>query len=142
MAIQIRQYKSSDYDSIAQLYNNSELYGGEFSEFRDSKDVLDKTVSKDPYAVMVAEKDGVIVGTISLIENERIAWLYRFCVAESAEKDQVAKALLERAEEMLTRRGHRQVLVYNSPNLQALHDRYIKLGFNKGNNYSCFWKDI
>ncbi len=142
MGITIRQYKSSDYERLADFYKDKDTYGGEFNENRDSKEVVERTTSKDPFAVMVAEQDGEIVGTISIIENERVAWLYRFCVADSDQSDKIATMLYEQAEQILTKRGHRQVLVYTSPKSEKLHERYYKLGFIKGNDYSCFWKDI
>ncbi len=140
--VHVRQYKASDYQKLEVLYKKKETYGGEFSEHRDSKAVIDRITSKDPYAVLVAELDGEIVGTISLIENERVAWLYRFCVIDDVNKDKVAEALCEKAEDLLTRRGHGQVLVYSDPNNSKLNERYKKLGFDKGGNYVCFWKDL
>lgn len=138
--MQIRQYRPSDYEQLKTLYLDSSTFGGQFDETRDAQNRLQRRIEADPDAILVAENGERLVGTVSLIEDERVAWLFRFAV-----KDQdvgVANALYDKAIEILKGRGHEQVLVYSPAGDHGLNARYEKLGFTKGDDYTCYWKEI
>jgi len=139
----IRNYNPNDYDQVAEIYKRSELYGGQFDENRDSRDRLDDKTKNDPEAILVCESEGKITGTVSLIEDGRVAWLFRFAVLEGEHKENIARALFEKASKILKARGHRQVLVYSPVGNTNFDARYTDtLGFEKGSDYTCFWKYI
>lgn len=140
MNISVRSYKSSDFEQVKKLYKQSNLYGGQFDENRDSRERLQKRIEADADSILVAEKNGEIVGTVSLIVDGRVAWLFRFCVVD--EDTTIVKQLFERATEALKRKGHNQILVYSPVGNEKFNSRYNELGFNKGGDYTCFWKDI
>lgn len=134
----IRPYKTSDYEQVAALYKDSSTFGGQFDKDRDSAERLEARINQDPESILIAEQDNEIIGTVSLIEDTRVAWLFRF-----ATKDNVsAKILYEKAVSILKSRGHKQVLVYSPANNKDLNQRYNKLGFNKGNDFTAFWQDL
>jgi predicted N-acetyltransferase YhbS len=136
----IRQYRDSDYEQVKELYRHSEWFGGQFDKARDSREKLAKITQKDPEAIFVCEEDGEITGSISLIEDGRVAWLFRFVVKGDDQKR--AKELYDKAIEVFKKRGHSQILVYSPLNDTALDNRYKELGMNKGNNFTAYWKDI
>lgn len=139
----IRNYKISDYNSLAALYKQGELFGGQFDENRDSEEKLAGRIKADPEAILVCEDEGRIIGTISLIDDGRVAWLFRFAVVDNDKKDEVAKLLYDKAISIFKSRGHNQVLVYSPVGNSDLNYRYQQvLGFEKGTDYTCFWKDI
>lgn len=139
----VRSYKTSDYQKIVALYKQSELYGGQFDENRDSEERLSNKIKSDPDAILVCEDEGNLIGTISLIEDGRVAWLFRFAVLLDDKSDQVTKLLHDKALEILKKRGHGQVLVYSPVGNASLNKRYAELlHFNQGNDYTCFWKDL
>jgi predicted N-acetyltransferase YhbS len=138
----IRQYALGDYYHVAALYKQSELYGGQFDENRDSQERLRKRIEADPDAILVAEQDGKIVGTISIIEDGRVAWLFRFAALQSANEAEITKTLCDKAVAVVKAKGHNQVLIYTPVGDEQLHSRYSKLGFNRGGDYTCYWKDI
>lgn len=140
--ISVRNYKISDYSQIASLYKQGETFGGQFDEDRDSPERLSESIQHDPASILVCELDGAILGTVSLIENVRAAWLFRFAVAHSSDKDAVARALYTEATNILRARGHAQVLVYGPHENEDFAERYIALGFEKGADYTCFWRAI
>src|SRR3989344_1012158 len=137
-----RSYKPEDYPQIASLYKQSELYGGQFDENRDSGERLSRKIKDDPEAILVCELDGKIVGTVSIIEDGRVAWLVRFAVTQNGSTSEIATLLYDKAVEILKARGHNQVLVYAPANKVDFVKRYAGLGFEKGSDYTCFWKDI
>jgi hypothetical protein len=136
----IRRYQDSDYQDLKVLYQHAEWYGGVFDEARDGRERLAKKIADDPKAIMVYEQAGELLGTISLIEDGRVAWLYRFVVKDLDGK--VASELLGRATEVLKARGHTQFLIYGATNDAALDEHYSQLGMQKGGDYTCFWKNI
>ena len=138
----IRQYTDSDFDQLVALYGQSELYGGERDDNRDSQAKLQKRISADPDAIIVAEEDGKIVGTVSLIEDGRVAWLFRFAVQKLANEKEIISQLYDYAAKALKQKGHNQVLVYSPVGNSSLDTRYAELNFQKGSDYTCYWKDI
>lgn len=138
----IRPYQPTDYEQIAALYRQSDLYGGQFSENRDSADRLRRRIEADPDAIIVAEADSRLLGTVSLIEDGRVAWLFRFAVQKGEQESEVTKALSDAAVAALKAKGHNQVLVYTPVGDDKFDNRYEGLGFNRGGNYTCYWKDI
>jgi hypothetical protein len=66
--------------------------------------------------------------------------LYRFIVAP--EDTEIAKSLYVKASDVLSSRGHTQILVYSATNSLELDSRYIGLGMNRGGDYTCFWAEI
>ena len=136
----VRQYKASDYEQLKALYLDSSTFGGQFDEARDAADRLQKKIEADPDAILVAEQEDKIVGSVSLIDDGRVAWLFRFAVLQG--NPDVAKALCDKALDVLKSRGHAEVLVYTPVGNQDLYDRYEQLGFTRGGDYTCYWKGL
>jgi len=142
MHMKIRRYDPNDYPHVASLYRQSNLYGGQFDENRDSAERLQKRIEADPDAILVAENDGAIVGTISLIEDGRVAWLFRFAVTQGKHEVEATNLLYESAAKALKAKGHTQVLVYSPEGNLKLDKRYARLGFHPGGSYTCYWMNI
>jgi predicted N-acetyltransferase YhbS len=138
----VRNYKPEDYEALIALYKMGELFGGQFDEARDSREKLSDVTKRDPESILVYEESDNIIGTISLIENGRVAWLFRFAVQENDKTSEVAKALYKKAREILKSRGHSQILVYTDPDNQNLNQRYTELGMTAGNLFRCFWEEV
>ena len=138
--MKVRSYQPSDYEQLKALYLDSSTFGGQFDEARDAADRLQKKIEIDPDAILVAEDGGKLIGTVSLIDDGRVAWLFRYAV----QKDQAEtlKALHDKAIEILKSRDHTQVLVYTPVGNAELDSRYEQLGFTKGSDYTCYWKEI
>lgn len=136
----IRSYMDADYEGLKELYLHSEWYGGVFDEARDGRGRLAGKIAEDPQAILVYEKDGELLGTISIIEDGRVAWLYRFVVKDHDKA--VASELYAAATANLKARGHNEVLVYTPAEDNTLAERYDELGMTRGGNYTCYYKDI
>lgn len=136
----VRQYKTSDYEQLKSLYLDGSTFGGQFDEARDAVSRLQKKIEADPDAILVAEQDGELVGSVSIIDDGRVAWLFRFAVPQ--DKPDVAQALHDKAIATLKERGHTEVLVYTPVGNQELDSRYEQLGFTRGGDYTCYWKGL
>jgi ribosomal protein S18 acetylase RimI-like enzyme len=139
----IRPYRPADYAALTALYQQGEFYGGQFDLARDAPEKLAALAARDPQSLLVYEQDGHIKGTVSLIENGRVAWLFRFAVPPGPQHDQIAQALYDAAAAIFRARGHTQMLVYSDPENAALNTRYAQtLGLQTGGLYRCFWADL
>ena len=136
----VRQYKTSDYERLKALYLDSSTFGGQFDEARDAANRLQKKIEADPDAILVAEQDGELVGSVSIIDDGRVAWLFRFAVPQ--DKPDVVQALHDKAIATLKERDHVEVLVYTPVGNQELDSRYERLGFTRGGDYTCYWKGL
>ncbi len=136
----IRNYKREDYDSVVNLYKGTTTCGGQFDEDRDSNERLEKLSNTKPGAILVAEDNGNIVGTVTLFEDVHAAWLFRFAVAENSTN--VTRELYVKAVEILKSRGHKQVLVYAPAGEKHFKKRYQELEFNVGDDYTCYFRDL
>ena len=136
----IRSYQGSDYEKLKELYQHSEWCGGLFDEARDSQEKLATKIADDPDAILVYEQNGELLGSISLIEDGRVAWFFRFVVKDN--NQEIAKELYDNAVTIFKGRGHTQVLVYSPIGNTDLDNRYQSLGMTKGNNFTAYWSDL
>lgn len=138
----IRNYIPDDYAAVAALYRQSDFYGGQFDEARDSASKLEALIAKKPEAILVAEVEGSVLGTVTLFEDGRSAWLYRFAVADSEAKAEIVKALYAKATNVLKTWGHTQVLVYAPAGDASFEKRYTVLGMQKGGDFTAYWQNL
>ena len=137
----LRNYTDADYENLKELYQHSEWFGGQFDDDRDSQQRLAKIIARDPEAIIVAEEGGKIIGSISLFEDGRTAWLFRFVVKDN--KESVVKELYERAAAILRERGHEQVMASAPVGEESFRKRYVEaLGMIKTEDYTYYWTRI
>ena len=63
MNIQIRNYKEAEFPQFEQLLKNIGIY----YEPLDTRDILKKKIEHDPEAILVAEENGRLVGTVFIL---------------------------------------------------------------------------
>ena len=136
----IREYHDADYDDLKELYGHTEWYGGVFDKARDGRERLAKKIADDPEAIWLYEEGGKVVGTVSLIDDGRVAWLYRLVVKHN--DPVVTQKLYDHAAQILKKHGHEQVLVYTPVGDRTLHNRYEQLGMMRGSDYTCYWAQL
>lgn len=140
--MKIRPYQpSTDYPWIKALYIDNSTYGGQYDDARDAPEKLAALVATDMHKILIAEIQEQIVGTVTLFEDGRAAWLYRFAVQADHEQE-TAQVLYDRAVTILKQQWHSQVLVYASASDKRFAQRYGDLGMHQGGDYTCFWSDI
>ena len=139
--MEVRNYTPEDYGAVSDLYKDSSTYGGQFDDARDTPERLQNLVKQKPDAILVAEDNEKILGTVTLFEDGRSAWLYRFSVANVDNSIDIARELFLKASEILKSMGHTQVLVY-APANNKFDERYMSLGFNKGDDYTAYWQNL
>ncbi|HSX29154.1 MAG TPA: hypothetical protein VLE73_01185 [Candidatus Saccharimonadales bacterium] len=136
----IRIYTEDDYEALEQLYQHSEWYGGQFSKARDGRERLATKIAEDPASLWVYERNDELIGSVSIVEDGRMAMLFRLVVQDN--DPAVTKELYDHAVSILRSRGHEQVLVYTPVGDKDLCARYEQLGMHRGNDYTCYWSDL
>jgi predicted N-acetyltransferase YhbS len=137
--IQIRPYRPADYQNLKRLYLSSNTFGGQFDEDRDSQEKVDEQIALDSNSVLVAEDNGKILGSVSILRDKRFAWLMRFAVVVEFEK-QISELLFKKAAEILKEAGHTQVLVYSPSTDGKFKERYEDFGFTAGESCTAYWR--
>ena len=136
----IRTYHRLDYPHIKRLYETPGTFGGQFDEARDAQERLDALADSKPGSILVAEHEGAIVGTVTIFEDGRECWLYRFAVIP--EYEQIVEELYRVATKMCREWGHQQLLVYAPAGDKKFEERYVGLGLTKGNDYTAYWAEL
>ena len=140
--IKIRNYNpSTDYLWVFALYNNSETYWWQFDVARDSKDKLAVFSKSNPNKLLIAEVEWKIIGTVTIFEDGRSAWLYRFALIPNYDEE-AGKLLYDHATSIAKMMWHAQMIVYGPCNNQEIEDRYKDLWFNKWSTFTAYRKNI
>ena len=140
--ILVRNYNpEKDYEWVAGLYKDSATFWGQFDEARDSEEKLSILSKSSPNKILIAEINNNIVGTVTLFEDGRSAWLYRFAVQKEYEAE-IAHALYDRWVKILKELWYSQVLIYGPVHNSSIQERYLNLWLQKGWDYSAYWTNI
>ncbi len=140
--MQVRLYQGSDFEKLIALYKNKASYGGNYDESRDTPSKLRETARAGDLYV-VENSSGEIVGSFIILDNPHTFWLIRFVIDPEAEDLLTVGGLLaKKAQEIAQERGHGSIIVYTDSDNQSLNQRYMDLGFNKSDEYRCYWKRV
>lgn len=100
--------------------------------------------------VLVAERDGELVGTVRLVrEDNDTAWFTRFAVLPTYQRSGIGQRLFEASEQYLRQMGCRAVYLHTALTNQALVSFYKAKGFvlqdvayDRGYPRGCFVKQL
>jgi hypothetical protein len=119
--ITVRPYELQDYPYVRRLLE----VDGRFDPKIDSEERLIEKVSRDPRSVLVAIEEEQIIGTASLIEDGRMAFIVRW-VGSTPEGLTVA---LRSAEEELASRGYDEASVFVTRPTQGTREFFSDQGY-------------
>lgn len=133
----IRSYTSADYESIRKLFVN----GGLHYEPMDSEERLREKISRDPNSILVAVESEKVVGTVSLMEDGRMAFIFRLAVDPENRNKGIGRRLMAEAERELFRMGYQEVNILAEEADTGLQEYYEKQGYKKGTAYRWMAKE-
>jgi len=135
--INIRNYTIEDYKPVKQLL----VDGGLYYEPMDSLERLSEKISKDPKSIIVATEAEKIVGTVSLMEDGSMAFIFRLVVSPADRNKGIGKALMKEAEEELFRREYEEINILVEEGNTELQEYYEHQDYEKGNVYRWMTKE-
>lgn len=135
-----RFYNSGDYQKLATLYKSSDQF--DFDEVTDSEESLKRKINRDPHSVLVAIENEEIIGSVSIIEDGRIALLFRLVVSQEMENySLIIEEIVNQACMILKERNYKEVHI-TAPDNQSAKNERLHLNFNEGKSYRWFWKKL
>ncbi len=127
LACEIRPYQEKDRDGLISLW--ADIFPAS-SPHNDPKTSLDKKLRHDPDLLLVAVKNGLVVGSVMGGYDGHRGWIYSLAVTPSLRRKGIASALMHEIEEKLRERGCLKVnlqVVSSNSEVVAL---YKELGFH------------
>ena len=110
--MEIRQYRDSDYEQVAELWKV--CFSGTLRPI-DSREHLKQMTEKNPGMFLVAEKDGKIIGSIFATYNGRQAVLNRLAVLPEEQKNGIGNMLFDKLLEILEKYKPIEFLTHANP---------------------------
>jgi ribosomal protein S18 acetylase RimI-like enzyme len=139
MEIMVRSYEDADYDALVALYRQSKDFT--LDKETDARARLAEKIRRDPESIIVATSNSELLGSLSIIEDGRIAILFRW-VAVGTDQNKAYKALLGQAEKILTVKGYKEVHCMVPDDSAASVALRTSMNFKPGKKYSWFWKTL
>lgn len=136
--INIRNYKDKDYESVKRNLEEGSL----FEPHWDSRETLQRMIAQDPESILVAEKDGEVVGNVYIIRFWE-AHIFRLAVKKNHRNQGIGTLLLKAAEEKMKERGIEEYELYFEADNKELEAFYRERGFQGSEKrYRCMWKKL
>ncbi|MGC9542218.1 GNAT family N-acetyltransferase [Streptomyces sp. UG1] len=135
---QIRFATADDLDSVLAFWKTA----AEGTSISDDRDGVERLVARDPEALILAELDGELVGTVIAGFDGWRCHLYRLAVHPERRRRGIGSALLAAAEERFVRlggrRGDAMVLVDN----ETAHHAWRAAGYTPEEHWRRWVKPL
>lgn len=136
--VSVRYYKDSDYDDVKQTLQEGELY----DDVWETQENLRRKIERDQESILLAIDDGKIVGCVFIVENGWNAFIWRLSVRKEYRKQGIGKILMQKAEEIIKKRGLKESSLFVDTKNDDLKQWYTKQGYIKTSDYTFFYKKL
>lgn len=132
-SICIREYRApDDYAAAVRLWNGVEK--GIHIGPSDTADEIEKKLQRDPELFLVAEADGLLIGTVIGGFDGRRGLIYHLAVHASYRSQGVGSRLMDEVESRLRSKGCRRCYLFVTPHNEDAMRYYEKRGWILMNN--------
>ncbi|MEV5874809.1 GNAT family N-acetyltransferase [Streptomyces sp. NPDC052101] len=136
--VRIRPATHSDLDAVLAFWKTA----AEGTSISDDRDGVERLVARDPEALILAEREGELVGTVIAGFDGWRCHLYRLAVHPGRRRQGIGSALLATAEERFVRLGGRRadamVLVRN----ETAHHAWSAAGYGPEEHWRRWVKPL
>lgn len=123
--MEIRVMQLSDYDQVYRLWHKIKGFG--IRSIDDSRESIRRFLGRNPATSIVAEEDGVIIGSILCGHDGRTGYFYHVCVEKEHRRRGIGKAMV--------------VMAMNA--LKSEHiNKAALIAFTKNDVGNAFWNRI
>lgn len=138
--VTLRNYRRADYSAVKALLKEADL----FDKVWDCEANLAGMVKRNPDSIIIAEDHGMVVGNLYIIPHgPQVAYLFRLVVKKTFRKQGIGTQLLERAEEIVKKRGVKEIGFFVYANNQELQHFYTKRKYRVTKEpFIYLWKDL
>lgn len=134
----IRFYKDADFLELEQVLKADGVYYLPL----DKRDIFKKKIEHDPESILIAEEEGKIIGTVFIIYDPWNAFIYHLDVHPDYRKKGVGTKLMEKAEEILKKRGMARPTLFVEEDNAKVIDFYKKRGWFVLYKVFCLEKNL
>lgn len=134
----LRPYLPDDYPKLKTILSE----GGLFYELMDKEERVLEKIHRDPESILVAISERQIVGTVSIMEDGRMPFVFRLAVETNFRNRGIGTRLMEAAEEILKKRGYGEVNILVEADDSELKDYYERQNYEKGSIYQWMSKEL
>ncbi len=135
--MEIRNYQVSDFLQVKEILQRGNLY----REHSDNEKALERKIQQSPDSIIAAVEDSRVVGTLFIVEDF-IPLMFRLSVHPDYRNRGIGKALMQRGEEVLRKKGYNRVNILVAADDTELQSYYEKQGYEKGNKFVWMVKEF
>lgn len=136
--VSIEFYKDSNYEEVKALLEEAKMY----DDVWETRENLKRKIKMDPESILVAKDKEKIIGCTFLTDGGWNAFIFRVCVKENYRNKGVGSMLLQRAEEILKKRGLKEVDLLIDPKKDSLKLWYGKKNYLNASDWTFMYKKL